>query len=134
MSGFRTLVIASTIALAAALTGCFIISSSDDGGGGGDSTLTLHNSSSFVITSIQVAHVDNPDWGPNLLPGRALHPGEELLVTNIDCGTYDVRVVDETGVDCELHGIELCFSDEVWTIDDTMLDTCAFNPVRSRSP
>jgi hypothetical protein len=37
-----------------------------------------------------------------------------------------VMVVDETGVQCELNNLDLCFDDGVWTITDLTLDICAF--------
>ncbi len=92
-----------------------------------DSTLTIENRSSYVLTEIYVAAVDDPSWGPNLLVDD-LFPGEDLIVTDFDCDTYDVLVVDETGVECELDGIDLCANDEYWTVDDFTLDVCAFAP------
>jgi hypothetical protein len=37
-------------------------------------------------------------------------------------------VVDETGVQCELASLDLCFDDGLWVIDDFTLDVCAFAP------
>ena len=48
----------------------------------------------------------------NLLPDF-LFPGEELVITDIRCGYYDVLVVDETGVNCTLTDIGLCVSDDI---------------------
>ena len=42
-----------------------------------------------------------------------------------------MQVVDETGVECELHNIDLCFDNDGWTVDDVILDVCAFNPARN---
>lgn len=95
----------------------------------GDSSFTVSNRSSYFIEEIHLAEVSDPTWGPDLI-GGALAPGEDLIITNIECGTYDVLVVDETGVDCELQNLELCFEDDAWVIDDITLDVCAFNPVR----
>lgn len=95
--------------------------------GGGDSSLTIANDSSYVITSVYLAAEDDPSWGPDLLPGT-LFPGEELTIGAIDCDTYDVLVVDETGVECELSGLDLCFDDDLWVVDDVTLDVCAFGP------
>lgn len=109
------------ILLATAAAGCV---ASD-----GDSTFTVANRSSYFIEEIHLAEVSDPNWGPDLIVG-ALAPGEDLIVTRIECGTYDILVVDETGVDCELQNIELCFDNDSWVIDDVTLDVCAFNPVR----
>ena len=109
------------IALAAAASACTT--------SGGDSTFTISNRSSYFLDEIHLATVDNPTWGPDLISG-SLAPGEDLIITNITCDTYDVQVVDETGVECELHNIDLCFDNDGWTVDDVILDVCAFNPVR----
>lgn len=109
------------IILATAATACV---ASD-----GDTSLTIANRSSYFLDEIHLAEVSDPSWGPDLISG-SLAPGEDLIITQIACGTYDVLVVDETGVDCELQNLELCFDSDVWVIDDVILDVCAFNPVR----
>jgi hypothetical protein len=104
------------VALAASSAACVVVD---------DSSLSLYNDSSYVLTEVYLAELDDPTWGPNLLP-QPLFPGDELIVESIDCGTYDVLVVDETGLECQLSGLDLCGNDEGWIIDDVVLDTCAF--------
>jgi hypothetical protein len=72
-----------------------------------------------------VASVDSRSWGPNLVP-EALFPGESVDIS-VSCDTYDVLVVDETGLDCILPAIDLCFSSGTWVITDSTLDNCAFS-------
>jgi hypothetical protein len=91
----------------------------------GDSSLTLYNESSYALYEVYLAEESDSSWGPNLL-GSPLFPGEDLVIYDIDCGTYDVLVVDETGVECELSNLDLCLDDDGWVIDDFILDTCAF--------
>jgi len=120
----KSAVAAAVAAIAIGLglgAGCII--SSDDG----SSTLTIDNESSYVITEVHIAAVGVDTWGPNLIPD-ALLPGESLVITNIDCDTYDVLVTDETGVDCVLGNLDLCFDDGRWVVTNSTLDTCAFNP------
>jgi hypothetical protein len=111
-----------TLFLVAAVAGAGACVTSD----GGDSSLTIVNQSSFFIDEIHLAEVNDRNWGPDLIGDLA--PGEEVTIVDIDCGTYDVMVVDETGVECVLAGIDLCFSDDAWVITDTTLDVCAFGP------
>jgi hypothetical protein len=110
--------LALAVGIASAGSSCIIFA--DD-----DATLTIHNESSYVLTEVRLAEVDDPSWGPNLLPD-VLYPGEHLVIVDIDCGDYDVLVVDEFGVECVLADITLCFEDEDWVIDDVTLDFCAF--------
>jgi hypothetical protein len=78
-------------------------------------TLHVHNQSDFSITEIHVTDIGNPSWGPNLLDGDTLEPGESLTL-GVACGTYDALLVDEQGVDCEIHDIDLCLNHADWII------------------
>lgn len=115
------LVLAAAVS-ASALGGC-VVSESDDG----DSTLTVSNRSSYWLEELHLADVNDPSWGPDLVSG-ALAPGEDITIVDIACGRYDVLVIDETGVECELNSLDLCFDDGQWVIDDVTLDICAFGP------
>jgi hypothetical protein len=108
---------------AMALGGCVVSEDGDDG----DSTLTVSNRSSYWLDEIHLAHVNDPSWGPDLVDG-SLAPGEDITIFGIECGRYDVLVVDETGVECELANLDLCFDDGAWVVDDFTLDVCAFAP------
>ena len=80
-----------------------------------DSTLHVRNDSDFSIVEIRVTSVGSPTWGPNLIDGDELRPGESILV-GVECDTYDALLVDEEGVDCELHDLDLCLNDADWII------------------
>lgn len=121
-SNLRTLFLGAAIA-AVALGGCVVTTDDDPG----DSTLTVSNRSSFWLDELHIAHVNDPSWGPDLIDG-SLAPGEDIVIFDIACGRYDVMVVDETGVECELNNLDLCFDDGRWVIDDVTLDVCAFGP------
>src|SRR5690349_8178581 len=91
---------ASVVAALAFGTAC------GDDGGTIDATLTVVNESDFVIEEIYLTDVGSSVWGRNLLAGDVLLPDESLTL-GVDCGLYDALLVDEDGVDCELHGIDL---------------------------
>lgn len=104
----RTVTLAACIAASAIFApGCLIVA--DD-----DSTLTVENDSDFVIEEINVTEVDNRDWGPNLIP-EALFPGETVEI-DLDCDTYDARLIDEDDVECVIDSIDLCFDDALWRV------------------
>ena len=86
----------------------------------GDASLLVINESDFAIVELYLTEVNNPDWGPNLLAGDVLLPGEDLLL-GVPCDFYDALLVDEDGVDCEIRGIDLCLNDADWVIRN---DTC----------
>jgi hypothetical protein len=116
----RTALIGLALLAVTGAGGCIIV---DDGG---DSSFTVDNQSDYVLTEVRIAEVGDRSWGPNLLPD-VLFPGEALTIHGIDCGDYDVLVRDDTGVDCILGNIELCFDHDAWVVDNFTLDICAFN-------
>jgi hypothetical protein len=48
------------------------------------------------------------------------------VITSIDCDTSDVDIIDDTGAECVLQSLDLCFDDAVWALDDLDLASCAF--------
>jgi hypothetical protein len=114
----RLLAIPLALMLAVLASGCIITSEED-------SSLTIDNASSYALYEIRVAEEFDDFYGPDLLGSDILLPGESITVL-LDCGTYDVLVVDEDGFECELLGLDLCFDDAVWVVDNTTLNTCGF--------
>jgi hypothetical protein len=97
-----------------------------------DNEFTIANRSSFAIVEVHIAAINDPTWGPNLLPDILL-PGDDLQNEDIPCGDYDVLVIDQNGVNCELSNNRLCFdSEETWVIDNAVLAVCAFAPPRTQ--
>lgn len=95
-----------------------------------DSTLTVVNESDFVIEEVFITDVNASGWGPNLLAGDVLFPGESMVIYDIECGVYDALLVDETGLECELLGIDLCFDDATWVITNNTCDVFAAEAAR----
>lgn len=106
------------VVAAAAIASC---TSSSDPDFVADASLLVINESDYTIFEIYLTEVDNPSWGPNLLGGDVLYPGEELLL-GVPCDLYDALLVDEEGVECEIHAIDLCLNDADWVIRN---NTCA---------
>lgn len=108
-----------TIACVIAALGAITVAGCDDDDD--DAELNVHNNSDFDIVEIHVTSVGSTTWGPNLIGGDVLHPGESLEI-DVDCGFYDVLLIDSAGVDCELHDLDLCFTEADWVIEN---ETCA---------
>jgi hypothetical protein len=68
--------------------------------------------------------VNQSNWGPNLLPD-VLFSTEQITVL-VSCNTYDVMVVDDLQRDCVLGSLDLCFSDQLWVIDNFTLRNCGY--------
>jgi hypothetical protein len=89
----------------------------------GDSSFSVYNDSDYVIEVVNITEVDSPDWGPNYLD-EPLFPGDEVVIVDIECDVYDVRVIDEDGFACALYDLDLCFDDDTWVVDNQTLDFC----------
>lgn len=114
-------------ALAGLVLGALLLASSciivaDD-----DSTVTVSNESSYTIIEINLTPSYSDTWGPDLLGPDVLYPGESLTIDYVDCGAYDMRIVDHTGVECTFWDYDLCWDNDLWVITNSMLDDCAFN-------
>lgn len=101
---------AITTALLACLTACAVDNSTTS-----DSTFAVRNESDYEIHELYVTSVGSSTWGPNLLGGDVLLP-DETIHLDIDCGTYDAMLVDETNTTCEISNLSLCFDDADWVI------------------
>lgn len=108
-------------ALSVAALGLAAAAGCSDDSSGPDATLSVHNDSDFAIVEIHVTDVGSSTWGPNLISGDILAPGESLTL-GVDCGTFDALLVDEDGVDCQLHDVNLCLNDADWVIRN---NTCS---------
>lgn len=104
----------AVLAGVAVATGCI-----DDSGP--DASLRVINRSDYWITEIRVTPIDEVDWGPNLLDGDGLAPGESLVV-RVHCDFYDALLVDEDGVECRVYDLDLCLNDATWVIRN---ETCS---------
>jgi hypothetical protein len=81
----------------------------------GDSSLRVSNDSDFEIHEMYVTPVSSSSWGRDLLGSDILFPGDTMYL-EIDCGTYDAMLIDETGAVCEVLNLDLCFDDADWVI------------------
>ena len=107
---------AAALTLALGLQACVVTTD--------DTSLTVDNQSDYEIYQVYVAPVNSPSWGPDLLNGDVLLPGESLDVFDLRCDDYDVLITDELGAECELLGIDMCFDSTYWVIDNALLATC----------
>jgi hypothetical protein len=87
--------------------------------------LTIQNVSNYVIHEMYMTANDDNSWGPDLLGGDVLLPGEEGRVPAFSCAEYDLRLIDDDGGECIVNDIDLCFQEQAWTVNDVTLDACA---------
>lgn len=108
------------IALSLASIGLVAASGCSDDNNDTSGSLRVQNNSDFEIVEIHVTSVGSSTWGPNLIPGDTLAPGDGLTL-DVSCDTYDALLIDESGVDCQIHDVDLCLNNADWIINN---NTC----------
>ena len=82
---------------------------------GGSKTISVVNKCSFSVDRIYISEVDDAKWGDDILgDNEILAPGDAVDI-EIDCGTWDVKLVAEDGSTCEVASVEICSAD-IWEV------------------
>lgn len=76
----------------------------------GELTLTVRNRASRDLAGVYLPGSGDTSWGDNHLE-RRLRPGSDLVIAGIGCGLYDLILVDEYAIACELPKMVLCVFD-----------------------
>jgi len=87
-------------------------------------TVKIINQSKWEIHHLFLSSTEDDQWGPDQLEDEILAKGDSVTLTGIDCGTYDIKVVDEDGDECVIEEVELCGDDSYWKITDKELLEC----------
>jgi hypothetical protein len=88
--------------------------------------LEIVNSSLKAINHLYVVPVGATDWGPDLLrEGQAgvIAPGDRRKIVDLAPATYDLRLIDEDGSECEIEAVEVTTTLKV-QLTDTQLADC----------
>ena len=81
-------------------------------------TIKIYNNSKWDIDHIYISHIDKESWGADLLGSdEVMTPGEYITI-KVDCNIYDVKIVDEDGVVCQLADVTICDGDSIWAVGD----------------
>jgi hypothetical protein len=107
----------STMINRIALLTALVLATSACGGG----SITITNQSDFTIVEMHVTETTNISWGPNLLAGDVLLPGESATIST-SCDNFDVMLVDNSGATCEIDNIDLCLNNSDFVINN---NSCA---------
>ena len=87
-------------------------------------TVKIINQSKWEIHHVFLSSSDDDHWGKDQLGEDVLAKGDSLTLTNIDCHTYDIKVVDEDGDECVIEEVDLCGDESYWKITDKDLLEC----------
>ena len=82
-----------------------------------DASITIDNDSLVDLIELNVTAIDTLDWGPDLLRGTDLFPGEQITVF-VSCDFYDMRLTSDTGEECFVDDIDLCANDLLFLVGD----------------
>jgi hypothetical protein len=89
------------------------------------------NASPHTIREVYVCPSTTPTWGPNLLTQKPLKPGMKgVFRFKGGCGTYDVRLVADQGVEFLEEEVEFCDDDDVITIGQRALSRLKQRDIR----
>lgn len=89
-----------------------------------DSQVTFRNDSEWMINKLYFARVSSHEWGEDQLGNHSVKNGDSFTLSQIPCGSYDVKLVDEEGDACEINDVSLCAESHVWSIRDRDLMKC----------
>jgi hypothetical protein len=82
------------------------------------------NQSKWEIHHLFMSSTEEESWGPDQLEDEILVKGDSITVTDIPCGEYDIKVVDEDGDECIIEAVDLCRDESYWKITDKDLLEC----------
>ncbi len=101
--------------LAVALTSAALTANAGD--------VTITNASDWNLQHLYVSSVDQEKWGEDQLGEEVIGTGETFTLKGVPCATYDVKLVDEDGDECEVADVDICGSGG-WKIDSDDLLAC----------
>jgi hypothetical protein len=87
----------------------------------GDVTIT--NSSDWELHHLYISAVDKQVWGEDQLGEQTIATGERFTLKGVPCGSYDVKLVDEDGDECEVSDVDIC-GNGGWNINSDDLLEC----------
>lgn len=86
--------------------------------------VTIVNKSDWGIQHFFLSANDEDAWGPDQLGDEVIGTGESFLLHGIPCDSYDVKLIDEDGDECEVFEVDVCGGSEQWTITNKILLAC----------
>jgi len=89
-----------------------------------ESQVTFRNDSSWAINELYFSRSASKIWGKDQLGRKTVRNGDSFTLSDIPCGTYDVKLVDEEGDQCDIDKVQLCAEAHTWAIRDKDLAKC----------
>jgi hypothetical protein len=87
-------------------------------------SIKVINQSKWEIHHLYLSPSSSRHWGADQLGEDVLSKGDSITLKDLDCDTYDIRVVDEDGDECIIEDEKLCKDESFWKITDKELLSC----------
>jgi hypothetical protein len=89
--------------------------------------VTVQNFSGYRIYHVYLSPLDSSSWGPDQLGASVLGAGyRTTLLHRFLPGYYDLKLIDEDGDACVIHGVEV-IANTTWNIYHDWLLDCEFH-------
>jgi hypothetical protein len=89
-----------------------------------ESQVTFRNDTKMDINDLYLSRTSSNDWGKEQLGKHTVRSGDSFTLSQIPCGNYDVKLVDEDGDQCDISAVSLCAESHTWAIKDKDLMKC----------
>ena|SRR5215216_206450 len=91
---------------------------------GKKATVKVVNKSDWELHHFFLSPTGEDEWGPDQLGDEVIGTDESFQLTQIPCGNYDVKLVDEDDDECEVEDVDICGGAESWVITNKILLAC----------
>jgi hypothetical protein len=85
--------------------------------------ITITNGSEWTLDHLYISAANQAEWGPDQLGDETIATGETYTLKGVPCATYDVKLIDEDGDECEVSDVDIC-GNGGWEIDSDDLLAC----------
>ena len=97
----------------------------------------VYNDGATAIRSVYATHVDDPDWGPDLLGDYVIPEGSFLTVEprrSQGYCSFDVKIVYQNQSELTLNGVDLCTATQIAANDRGWTSICTEETRGGKTP
>lgn len=91
---------------------------------GRKASIKINNKTDWDIYHLYLSPTSSNKWGPDQLDNDVLESGSSFTLTDIPCGEYDIKVVDNDGDACVIDNIPMCQDNTTWDLTNKELLSC----------
>ena len=91
---------------------------------GAEASLLISNESNRDFKQLYLSSDAGVNWGAERVGDSVIPSGGSFQVSQLACGSYNIRLVQESGVECQIDNVSICGTEAVWSVTDKMLGSC----------